>query len=65
MTMTFAMKRLTLRKVFGFTPDLLIKALSELPPSARVYSLCNVTSGDRMWIDINYYTEQPAAQTKD
>ncbi len=52
-------KRITFNASFGASPEKLIKALADLPLTARILSIDTITRGYSMATDIAYYTQPP------
>lgn len=52
-------KRVSFNASFGASPEKLIKALADLPLTARILSIDTITRGYSMATDIAYYTQPP------
>ena len=56
-------KRITFNASFGASHEKLIKALADLPLTARILSIDTITRGYTMATDITYYTVPPKKDT--
>lgn len=56
--------RVTFNASFGASPEKLIKALTDLPLTARILTIDSISRGYSTCVDITYYT-QPKPKAED
>ena len=58
-------KRVSYNAAFGISPEQLTKEINALPLTARILTIDSISRGYSECVDITYYTQPPAAKTKD
>ena len=58
-------KRVTFNASFGASPEKLIKALTDLPLTARVLTIDTALQGYVAITDITYYTQPPKKEARE
>lgn len=58
-------KRISFNAAFGISPDQLAREINALPLTARILTIDAVSRRYSTRVDVTYYTQPPAAKTKD